>query len=85
MSGDCPGDYPPDCPRAYLLDCPREVTAASDLIAATAALTQAVASGDLTPSEGADISRMVTSTARAIEVVELEDRIRKLEEAQSAK
>jgi len=27
----------------------------------------------------------VTTTARAIEVVELEDRIRKLEEAQSAK
>jgi hypothetical protein len=70
--------------RPVTVDLPK-VTAASDLIAATAALTQAVASGDLTPSEGADISRMVTSTARAIEVVELEDRIRKLEEAQSAK
>ena len=57
--------------RPVTVDLPK-VTAASDLIAAAAALTQAVASGDLTPSEGADISRMVTTTARAIEVVELE-------------
>ena len=61
------------------------ITAASDLIAAAAALTQAVASGDITPGEAADLSRLVESTAKAIEVNELAERLAKLEQAIEAK
>jgi len=48
---------PPRRDRPVEVDMPR-ITAASDLIAAAAALTQAVASGDITPGEAADLSRL---------------------------
>ena len=75
---------PPRKDRPVEVDMPR-ITAASDLIAAAAALTQAVASGDITPGEAADLSRLVESTAKAIEVNELAERLAKLEQAIEAK
>ena len=66
------------------VDLPR-INAASDLIAAAAALTDAVATGEITPAEAGDLSKLVANTARAIEVTQLEERIRKIEEAQAAK
>jgi hypothetical protein len=70
--------------RPVQVDLPR-INAASDLIAAAAALTDAVATGEITPAEAGDLSKLVANTARAIEVTQLEERIRKIEEAQAAK
>jgi len=70
--------------RPVMVDLPK-VTTASDLIAGAAALAQAVTSGEITPSEGADLSRLIENIAKAIEVAELEERIRKLEASVAAK
>jgi hypothetical protein len=45
------------------------------------ALLKAVAEGDLTPTEAAELTRMVQAFAKIIETAEFEERIRKLEEA----
>jgi hypothetical protein len=44
-----------------------KIAAASDLIAAAAALTDAVAGGDITPNEASALSNLVGNTAKAIE------------------
>jgi hypothetical protein len=54
-----------------------------DLVAAASALAQAAASGEITPAEAADLSRLVV--AKAIEVADISERLRKLEQAQEAK
>ena len=42
---------------------------------------KAVAEGDLTPTEAAELTRMVQAFAKIIETAEFEKRIRKLEDA----
>jgi hypothetical protein len=64
------------------IDMPR-VETPGDLVNAAASITANVASGELTPGEGADLAKLVESTARVIEVNELAERIAKLE-AQAA-
>jgi hypothetical protein len=54
-----------------------------DLVRASAALLNAVANGELTPSEAAEIGRLVEAHVKAIEAVELDARLRRLESAQS--
>ena len=44
-----------------------------------------MATGEITPAEAGDLSKLVANTARAIEVTQLEERIRKIEEAHAAK
>jgi hypothetical protein len=53
----------------------------SDAVFAMGALLKAVAEGDLTPTEAAELTRMVQAFAKIIETAEFEERIRKLEEA----
>jgi hypothetical protein len=62
-----------------------KIAAASDLIAAAAALTDAVAVGDITPNEASALSNLVGNTAKAIETFELSERLARLEEQMSAK
>ena len=62
-----------------------KIAAASDLIAAAAALTDAVAGGDITPNEASALSNLVGNTAKAIETFELSERLARLEEQISAK
>jgi Family of unknown function (DUF5681) len=62
-----------------------KISAASDLISATAALTAAAADGSITPSEASDLVRLVEGAARAIEVHDLASRIERLEEMTAAK
>ena len=57
----------------------------ADLPKATNALLQAVAAGDLTPSEASDISRSVDAHIRAIEVSDLNVRLLRLEEARGGR
>jgi Family of unknown function (DUF5681) len=54
---------------------------AKDAVAASAAIVSAVAVGELTPSEAAELSKVVDSYARTLQTVELEDRLTKLEKA----
>lgn len=53
----------------------------ADAAQASAALLAAVASGDLTPSEAAELGKLIEAHVRVIEAVELEARLRKLEAA----
>jgi hypothetical protein len=61
------------------------VIVAKDLIEATAALTQAVATGEITPGEAADLAKLVESTARAIEVSDIAERLQAVETLLAAK
>jgi hypothetical protein len=57
------------------------MAAAKDAVTASAAIVSAVAAGDLTPSEAAELSKVVDSYARTLQTVELEERLTKLEKA----
>jgi hypothetical protein len=57
-----------------------KIGAASDLIAAAASLTDAAASGEITPGEAASLSTLVGNVGRVIETVELVQRRDRLEE-----
>jgi hypothetical protein len=55
------------------------IEATADLPKATNALLQAVASGELTPSEASDIGKAVDAHVRAIELTDVQARLSKLE------
>src|SRR4051812_7196879 len=55
---------------------------AADAVAAAAALVNAVAAGQLTPSEAAELSKLVESFSKAIELHEIQQRLENLEAAQ---
>jgi hypothetical protein len=67
-----------DSPVAFNLP---NMSTVSDAVLAMGALLKAVAEGDLTPTEAADLTRMVQAFAKIIETAEFEERIQKLEEA----
>jgi hypothetical protein len=50
-------------------------------VRASAALVEAVTNGELTPAEAAGVSSLVQNFSKTFEIVELEDRVRKLEDA----
>ena len=58
---------------------------AKDAVNASAAIVAAVAAGDLTPSEAAELSKLVDSYSRTLQAVEFEERISKLEKAVEAR
>jgi hypothetical protein len=58
---------------------------AKDAVTASAAIVAAVAAGDLTPSEAAELSKVVDSYARTLQAAEFEERILKLEKAVEAR
>ena len=64
--------------RPVVFDLPAIGTTA-DLPKATNALLQAVASGELTPSEASDIGKAVDAHVRAIEATDLHERLLRLE------
>ena len=55
----------------------------ADLTKATNALLQGVADGEITPSEAAELSKLVDAHVRAIETADLAARLARLEEASS--
>jgi hypothetical protein len=55
------------------------ITTTADVVKASAALLGAVASGELTPSEAAELGKLVEAHVRAIEATEIEERLRRLE------
>jgi hypothetical protein len=75
---------PPRRERPVNIAMPK-ISVAADLIAAAAALTDAVAEGEVTPGEAASLSMLVGNTAKAIETFELAERLAKLEEQMAVK
>jgi hypothetical protein len=55
------------------------IEATADVVKASAALLQAVASGELTPSEAAELGKLVDAHVRAIEATEIEEHLKRLE------
>jgi Family of unknown function (DUF5681) len=58
-----------------------KLEAASDAVAAASAIVEAVATGALTPSEAAELSRVVSVYATTLEAADFDARLRKLEAA----
>jgi hypothetical protein len=56
-----------------------EINTAADAVKASGALLQAVAVGDVTPSEASELGKLLESHARVLEASELEERLTKLE------
>src|SRR3954467_6366459 len=54
----------------------------ADLPKASAALLEAVASSELTPSEAAELGKLVEAHVRAIELIDMQARLEVLEQAQ---
>jgi hypothetical protein len=52
---------------------------AADAVAASAAIVAAVASGELTPSEASELSKVIDAFTRAMETHDFEDRLSRLE------
>jgi hypothetical protein len=75
---------PPRRDRPVAVDLPG-IDSPADLVRATAALVDAAAAGDLTPSEAADLGRVLDTHIRAIETHDLEARVALLEENNDAK
>ena len=67
-----------DSPVAF--DLP-EMKTLNDAVPAMGALVKAVGEGDLTPTEAAEMAKMVQAFAKIIETAGIEERVRKLEEA----
>jgi hypothetical protein len=54
---------------------------ARDAVNASAAIVDAVATGELTPTEAAELSKVVDGYARTLQTFEFEERLSKLEKA----
>ena len=57
-----------------------EMNSPADALNAVATITDAVAAGELTPGEAAHLSQLVGNYAKALEVIEVEERVSRLEE-----
>ena len=57
-----------------------EINSVDNATKAMAAITTAVANGELTPSEAAELSRVIEGYVKAMEATEIERRLRLLEE-----
>jgi len=71
---------PPRKDRPIFLKLPK-VETIPDIVIAIGATLEAVATGDITPSEGQSVAGLLESKRKAIETEELERRIMRLEEA----
>jgi hypothetical protein len=71
---------PPRKDRPVWFDLP-EMKEAKDAVKASAAIVAAVARGELTPTEAAELCKVLDSYARTLQAVEFEERLSKLEKA----
>jgi hypothetical protein len=75
---------PPRRDRPVLFTIPA-MNSADDASKAMAAITTAVACGELTPTEAAELSRVIEAYVKAIEITEIERRLKIIEERQLAR
>ena len=71
---------PPRKDRPVMFTLPK-LEVAVDAVKATAALAEAVASGDLTPSEAGEISKLVDGFTKAVEQHDIQQRLERIEAA----
>jgi hypothetical protein len=64
--------------RPVSFDMPR-VEKVRDVLMAVTSIVRAVADGNLTPAEAAELSKVVDGFTRAVELVEIDERLGKLE------
>jgi hypothetical protein len=64
--------------RAIVVDLPR-IESPADIPAATQAILEATAAGELTPAEGASLVGIAESHRKAMEMADLEERVKALE------
>jgi hypothetical protein len=69
--------------RPVTIELPK-IESAADIPAATQAILEATAAGELTPSEGAALVNIAESHRKAVELSELEGRIRAIEAEQAS-
>jgi Family of unknown function (DUF5681) len=69
---------PPRKERPLRLSLPA-LASASDATAALAAVTAAVAAGEITPGEGADLNTVIAGYTKALEISDIEARVAALE------
>jgi hypothetical protein len=69
------------CEEPVAFEVPR-INAVGDLLPALSAIAGAVAAGELTAEQAGHLSRLVDSWTEAVQVVDFDARLRKLEEAQ---
>ena len=70
---------PPRRDRSVHLEIPA-LNSTAEASQAMAAIISAVAQGELTPTQAADLSRVIETTVKAIEATDVERRIQVLEE-----
>ena len=71
---------PPRKDRFVTFELPK-LNRAADAVQASAAMVEAVAKGDLTPSEAGELSKIVDAYTRALQATDFEERLAKLEAA----
>jgi hypothetical protein len=71
---------PPRKDRPVCFELPA-MTESKDAVTASAAIVAAVAAGELTPTEAAELCKVLDSYARTLQAVEFEERLSKLEKA----
>jgi Family of unknown function (DUF5681) len=71
---------PPRKDRHVNFELPK-LNRAADAVQASAAIVEAVACGDLTPSEAGELAKMVDAYTRALQAADFEERLEKLEAA----
>src|SRR5947207_3331010 len=65
--------------RAVLFALPK-LQSATDALKAATSIVEAVAAGELTPSQAAELSKLIDSFIRVAEMTELSERIKRLEQ-----
>jgi hypothetical protein len=57
-----------------------KIESAADAVAAQTAMLSAVANGEITPGEAVEVSKLIDSFVKTIEVSEIDERLKRLEE-----
>lgn len=74
--------FPPRRDRPVSFHMPK-IASIADIVPAQSALLEAVATGEITPSEAGEVSKLLDSYTRAVEVSELAERLALLEQRTS--
>lgn len=56
-----------------------KIESAADAVAAQTAILSAVANGEITPSEAAEVSKLIDGFVRTVELTEIDERLKRLE------
>lgn len=75
---------PPRKDRPIFFELPK-MKEAKDAVEATVVIAEGISSGEITPSEAAELSKVVESFARTLQAADLAERVAKLEQERGAR